>query len=229
MGEMIFITGTDTNVGKTVIAAALGAFWVEQGRRVGAVKPFESGEPLRSDSRFLQATIPLSQTLDEVNLYAFPEAIAPGIAAERAGLVPDLDRVCAHIRAMAARFDVLLVEGAGGIFVPISKSANGQDVMIKDLILELGCAVLVIGRSGLGTINHSLLTLSELRRQKSPVQALILNQTESAVDLSAADNRAILARHTDVPVLGPFPHLPCLSRDALILAGREVFGSLSQL
>lgn len=221
MSNLLFITGTDTGVGKTVITAALGAYLREEGLRVMACKPFESGEPLHGDSRFLKEMIPLDQSIDEINCYAFREALAPGIAAERAGVHIDIDRVTAHIRTLQNQCDVLLVEGAGGLFVPIAPKDNGH-VMVIDFIEQFHAPILLMGRLGLGTINHSLLSISECRNRCMYVLGLVINQTEPHGGPAEETNLDILRRNTDIALFGPFAYLSTLDRSALLAEAKRV-------
>lgn len=227
MGKILVIAGTDTNVGKTLIAAALGAHLVEAGHKISVCKPFESGEPLRADSRFLKEMIPVSQSLDAINLYAFHEALAPGVATEREGRSIDLNHIKRHIDGLAATSDWLLIEGAGGLFVPIAPATSGTGhLMLIDWLETLDYPVLLVGRLGLGTINHSLLSIAELKRRHIPITGLVLNQTTPTISLAEETNPEILARNTDVPIVGPFGYLPKIDRSTLLAEANRVWGRL---
>jgi len=151
--------------------------------------------------------------------------LAPGIAAERAGTPIDLARVTAHLTHLRAHADRLLIEGAGGLFTPIAKTATGH-VMIVDLIATLGMPVLIVARSGLGTLNHSLLTVSELKRRAIPIVGLVLNQHAPASGIAESTNRETLGRLLpDLPIYGPFPHLLSITATTLQTAANAVFAN----
>lgn len=208
MGQTLFITGTDTGVGKTVITAALAIAAKAAGYRVAVCKPFESGNP--RDSEFLQAIIPLDAPLAEINLYHFDEALAPGIAAERAGVAVDLDRVRDHLEALQAKNDLLLIEGAGGLYVPIF-----QGVMMIDLIERLRIPILLVARTRLGTLNHCLLSIAACNERAIPIAGIVLNHTHP--DLALADTTATpsLQRQCSAPIFGPFPYLSSIHSQQL--------------
>lgn len=227
MAKTYMITGTDTGVGKTIMTAALGAYFQSQGKRVSVCKPLESGEPLHSDSRFLKETIPSDQSLEDINLYAFSESLAPGIAAERAGVAISWDRITAHLQALQSKCDVLLIEGAGGLYVPIASHGTRYRLMI-DLIDDLQVPTLVVARTGLGTLNHTCLSVAALTHRHIPVAGIVLNQTTSEFGLADETNITALKRLLpEHPLYGPFPYLSSLSRDSLLSAAKTVFSSFS--
>ncbi len=154
MARIIFITGTDTGVGKTVLTALLTRFLRRAGVRALAMKPFCSGS--RADARLLREMQEKVLTLDEVNPFYFARPVAPSAALGR-GKDIRLDTVLAKIHALEKRCDTLLIEGSGGLMVPL-----GKNYRVLDLIVRLNCQVLVAGRNRLGTINHTLLTLNAL-------------------------------------------------------------------
>lgn len=165
---IIFITGTDTGAGKTVLTALLLAHLRSQGVRALAMKPISSGG--RSDARLLHQLQSKDVTLDEVNPFCFTASLTPALAARREGRKVEMAAVIKHIRRMRARCDVLLVEGAGGLLSPL-----GVKLTALDLIRELRCRVLVAAANKLGVINHARLTVErlELDGNKSPIVVLM--------------------------------------------------------
>ena len=155
MKGMIFITGTDTGVGKTVLTALLAGFLRERGIRVAALKPVCSGG--RDDVRRLHAALGGALTLDEINPWHFRAPIAPLLAARREKKTVKLAPVLAHIRAVQKNFDVVLVEGAGGLLSPL-----GEDFDSRDLITALRAMPVIVAPNKLGVVNQILLTLKAL-------------------------------------------------------------------
>jgi dethiobiotin synthetase len=151
--KILFVTGTDTGVGKTVLTAMLLAFLRGGRGRVRAMKPFCSGA--RDDARLLHSLQKECLTLDDVNPFYFDKPLAPAAAGSPK---VSLGRATKAIRKVAAACDLLLVEGVGGLMVPL-----GRDYWVRDLIAELECKVLVVCPNQLGIINHSLLTVEALK------------------------------------------------------------------
>jgi dethiobiotin synthetase len=161
-----FITGTDTDVGKTLVSCALLHGFAARGRRVVGMKPVAAGctaGALSDDVLQLRAASNITASDELVNPYAFEPAIAPHLAAQQAGVVIDLMRIVAAYRKLAAQADVVIVEGAGGFMVPLNGSQTGAD-----LAQQLGLPVILVVGMRLGCINHALLTvraIAELRLQ----------------------------------------------------------------
>lgn len=153
--KIFFVTGTDTGVGKTVVAALLTRHWVSQRRRVAALKPVSSGN--RHDARLLRAAAGGGLSLDEVNPWHFRVPVAPVWAAAREGRVVRLAEVVRHVRQLARRFDWLVVEGAGGLLSPM-----GTDFDNRDLLLALQAVPVVVACNRLGAINLVRLVLEAL-------------------------------------------------------------------
>ena len=203
-----FVTGTDTGVGKTVAAAALGRAEQAAGRTVAYFKPVQTGlgdgEP--GDADFVSAS---GVTAHEgVRL---SEPLAPAVASERAGTPIDVAGLVARAMDLAAGVDVLLVEGAGGLLVPLA-----GDVTMADLAVRLGGDVVVVVRPGLGTLNHTALTLEAARSRGLTVAGLVICGWPSDPSVTERTNRARLSRMA--PVLGVVPVV-----DGLDTAHPEMF------
>ncbi|MBM4123661.1 MAG: dethiobiotin synthase [Nitrospira sp.] len=215
-----FVTGTDTGVGKTLVIAALAHYLRQQGLDVGVMKPIETGcEPGGSalsdgaDGARLQVGIGNHDPSHLVTPYRFPDPLAPLAAAERAGMTIQPDRIVTAFKELAARHRCLLVEGVGGVMVPI---AEGFDV--RDLIARLGLPVLIVGRAALGGVNHALLTVEALQQRGIPVLAILLNRPAGARAsthgrLQEESTAALLRKRHDIPLLGPLRHEPLLEQD----------------
>jgi len=155
MKQTLFITGTNTGVGKTVLTALLARFLRARGVHAAALKPVCSGG--RADARALHTALAGALTLDEINPWHFRAPVAPSLAARRENKTVKLPQVLAHIRALQKRFDVLLVEGAGGLLSPLGENFNS-----RDLISALCAAPIIVAPNKLGVVNHILLTLEAL-------------------------------------------------------------------
>jgi dethiobiotin synthetase len=182
MERIIFVTGTDTGVGKTVLTALLVAFLREKGVRALGMKPFCSGS--RNDARVLQACQEGCLTLDDVNPFYFDKPLAPGAA----GRPVPLSAAVAKIRHLARQCDVLVVEGVGGLLVPL-----GRNYAVRDLIGRLKCQTIVVGANRLGTINHTLLTVESLQSVDGKCLAIVMMGVKKP-DLSAASNTRIIRK-----------------------------------
>ncbi len=201
--SVLFVTGTDTGVGKTLVTAALAAALTRHGRRVGVVKPAETGcRPDAEDARTLTAAARDDAPLDAVCPYRLPDPLAPMLAAERAGVVIDVDDLVRRVRRRAATVDVLLVEGAGGLLVPLARDAS-----FADFAARLAARVVVVVGSRLGAINHALLTFDALAHRGMAMAGYVINRLGTDDDLAVATNESLLARLTAAPCLGALPWL----------------------
>lgn len=215
MNSGIFITGTDTGVGKTIVTAALALHMKRKGIAVGVMKPIETGITssglARSDAARLQAVIESDDALGAICPFQFELPLAPFAAAQAERREIDLGVIQKVHRLMAGRYEYVVAEGIGGVHVPI-----GRNIDVFDLIARLRLPVVVVGRSGLGGINHALLTVEALRRRRIPVAALVLNQTRPARSklerLQERTTVEILRKQAGVPVLGPLPYRSELSK-----------------
>ncbi len=205
----LFVTGTDTGVGKTFVAAAIARRLRSMGCAVGVMKPVETGLPAgsddNSDAERLKAAAGIHNEPDLISPYRFALPIAPLAAARAARQTIEQARVLDCYRQLAERHDVMVVEGAGGLLVP-----TGPTWDMRDLILWMGLPVVLVGRAGLGGINHALLSLEALSARKAPVLALLLNETEAAENPLQREQVAttvqLLRERTSAPVLGPLPY-----------------------
>jgi dethiobiotin synthetase len=194
-----FITGTDTGVGKTVLAALLARFLRERGIHAAALKPVCSGG--RDDARALRAVMNGALTPDEINPWHFRAALAPLLAGRRERKRVKLADVLAHVRTMQKRFDVLLVEGAGGLLSPL-----GGNFDSRDLIAALRATPMVVCPNRLGAVNQVLLTLAALSRSAS-CRARVVLMSPSKPDVSTNTNAGLLAEFFDAKRILELPWL----------------------
>ncbi len=198
----LFVTGTDTGVGKTEVSCALLLEARAAGLDVGAMKPAESGvapgQP--SDAERLRLAAGGGDEPGLVCPYRFQAPLAPAVAARLAGVEVRLEVILEAARALAARHAALLVEGAGGLLVPLTPRET-----FADLAVALGLPVLVVARAGLGTVNHTALTVEALRARRLRVAGVVLNRTAPGDDPSVPHNAAEVTRLTGVAVLAILP------------------------
>jgi dethiobiotin synthetase len=200
----VFVTGTDTGVGKTLVAAALARHLRSSGLDVGVMKPVETGvtDPDRpgSDAALLQWAADCSDDPELIAAYRLRAPLAPALAAEEESVRIDLAHIVETARSLSKWHDYTIIEGAGGLMVPL---AGG--LLVADLVLHLGLPLLVVCRPGLGTINHTLLTVHAARTMGIPLAGFIINgmpQQPDAAEALAPHNLASLA---SADLLGVLP------------------------
>ncbi|MDD3844906.1 MAG: dethiobiotin synthase [Syntrophorhabdaceae bacterium] len=209
--KSIFVTGTDTGVGKTVISSGIAAYLsTRKGLDVGVMKPFESGiettgERDCGDTWTLKKASGSQDAISEINPYLFKAPLAPEAAASLEKAVIDMNFVTSAYNALAAHHDVVIVEGAGGLLVPIT-----EGFFYADLIRSWNTPVIVVSRLTLGTINHTLLTCAHLKSIGVKVLGVILNDQQGENDVASQTNPGMLEKYLDVPLLGVFPYTPNL-------------------
>jgi dethiobiotin synthetase len=216
--RIIFITGTDTGVGKTILTALLLSHLRSLGCPALALKPFCCGS--RADAHLFHRLQAGALTLDQINPFHFPEPLAPLVAARQQHRLITLQDVLGHVHSFGSS-PVLLIEGAGGVLAPL-----GEGFCALDLIARLRCEVIVVSRNKLGTINHTLLTVRALQtpitpRAKpaaGPPRLTVLLMSARHPDPSAASNPELLSESLapvpvfDFPFLGPGCRPPALLR-----------------
>jgi dethiobiotin synthetase len=187
----VFVTGTGTEVGKTVVAAVIARTAAAQGLTVKVFKPAVSGldEGGESDHELLRRASGSSQSDDEISPYRYGPAVSPHLAAELAGEEVDPGRLRAVAAAAAAEADALVCEGVGGLLVPLT--ADGY--LVRDLASDLGHPVVVVASPGLGTINHTLLTVEVARSAGLEVRTVVLTPWPADPGPMERSNRATIA------------------------------------
>jgi dethiobiotin synthetase len=207
VGAGLFITGTDTGVGKTFVACGLAALLSESGCRVGVMKPAETGCLEKDGKLFPEDAVKLKEAsgcavpLEKVCPFQLRDPLAPGIAAEREGTRIDIDRLIDIYDEIRAAHDLTLVEGAGGLMVPLLPSYT-----YADFARVLKLPILVVAPNRLGVINHLLLTLEHASCTGLRVLGYVLNEVQDGRSLAAETNRAALSVLTAVPCLGEIPY-----------------------
>ncbi|MFV0446417.1 MAG: dethiobiotin synthase [Planctomycetaceae bacterium] len=200
----LFITGTDTGVGKTWVTCALIKAGLEAGGRMGAYKPACSGAETNrqgqlfwSDVEALRFALGGTVSRERIGPQCFRAPLAPPAAAEAEGQHVDWDRILSGAAAWQAECDMLLVEGAGGWHCPLT-----DKLTFADLAQALGFPVLVVAANRLGVINHTLLTLEAIRNRGLSVAGVVLCHVSPDGDQASSSHRDLLLRYADLPWLG---------------------------
>lgn len=202
--KAVFITGTDTGVGKTFVSCKLLEQWHHDGYQTFGIKPIASGCELNSEGRLvnedalqLQQSASIKRPYEVVNPIALPEPIAPHLAARKNDIELNSEIVCETIRsAIQADADINLIEGAGGWTIPLS----AQDTY-ADVVVELGLPVILVVGIRLGCINHALLTVKDLARRNVPLLGWVANRIDPEM-LVAEENIETLKHWIAAPCLG---------------------------
>ena len=207
--KVIFITATDTAVGKTVTAFVVGVLLRKQGFDVGVMKPVQCAG---GDARFLKKALGIQDELKVINPFYAPEPLSPHLAFRRAKIKFDKQRVQKELEKLRARHDIVLVEGAGGLMVPLT---NGY--YNADLIADLKARVIIVARLDLGTINHTLLTIHEARKRGLMIMGLVFCQTKPVrKGLPENTNPQEIEKLSGVEVLGIIPYLKPLNKKNIL-------------
>ncbi len=220
MSKGVFITGTDTGVGKTIVAAGIIRALKRKGINAGAMKPIETGCSgtgdrgqitdglIPADALFLRELAGMDDPVNAVAPVRFANPLAPMAASELEGKPVDLDTLFHSFAALAQKYEFLVVEGAGGLMVPIKmRSGSSTYYYMANLIKDLDLPSVIVSRAGLGAINHTLLTVMHAIREGIGVRGVIINNTGPAGNTIAEQtNPGILQRICPVPVLGIVPY-----------------------
>ena len=200
MTQGIFITGTGTEIGKTVIAGGLAASLKQAGTNVGVMKPISTGDT--TDAQFLKHAAQVDDALHSINPIFLRHPLAPSVAARMEGKDIDLSHIETAFTELQQKYDFMIVEGVGGIAVPIH-----DDFLVVHLIKRLQLPMLIVAQVGLGTLNHTLLTVAYARQFELQISGIVLNglRTETA-GLAESTNPVEIENLTGVPVIGIVPY-----------------------
>jgi dethiobiotin synthetase len=205
----LFVSATDTGVGKTWVACALARAAVRRGLRVAVMKPCETGDG-DDGARLLEAA---GRALDPAlaRPYRFHLPASPEVAARAEGTLVDVARIEGAFARLTADAELTIVEGAGGLLVPVAPG-----VLMADVAARLGLPLLIVARASLGTVNHTLLTLEAARARRLAVAGVVLCRAVDSAGPEEATNPDAIASYGRAPILGIFPH----GRDADAVADR---------
>ncbi len=204
----IFVTGTDTGVGKTLVAATLARLLRDRGVNVGIMKPVTSGcierdgKLVSEDAELLAWGAGLAGVDADAVPYCLREPLAPSEAAGRDGVRIDFGHIAEAYDRLAARHDYVIVEGAGGLMVPL---AGG--LLIADLAARLRLPLLVVARPNLGTVNHTVLTCFAARQLELTVAGVIINNYPETPGMAEQSAPHLISSLAGAPVIGIFPHV----------------------
>ncbi len=196
----IFITATDTGIGKTVATAVLGVLLQNKGYNIGVMKPVQCGG---NDAVFLKSFLKIADPLEEINPFYAPEPLSPHLAFKRARKKIDIQKIISIYQELQSKHDVVLVEGAGGLMVPLR-----DDYQIADLIRDLNLDTIIVSRLGLGTINHTLLTVGQIKLKGVRVRGIVFSKTNNKKkSIPEETNSTEIGQLTNLPILGIIPYL----------------------
>ena len=213
MTRGIFVTGTDTEIGKTAITGGLAAVLKRRGINAGVMKPISAGG--RADAELLRRAVRSNESLDTINPISLRDPLSPNIAAAREERVLDLAPVFDAFDRLSKIHDCVLVEGVGGLLVPIA-----DDFLVADLAARFDLHLLIVARAALGTINHTLLTIEAARSRGLQVNSVIYNTlSPGGPDVSAQMSPGVVTRISGVPSAGTVPYDPDVDVDAICLGG----------
>ena len=229
MAKGFFITGTDTGVGKTIIAGALILIIRSLELRVCGMKPIETGcfksklkvqsskfkvkekVLIPSDGMFLKKIADMDDSINSVAPIRLENPLAPFPASEIEGMPVDIEKIKKAFAELAKKYDAVVVEGIGGLLVPIN-----YNYFVLDLAKDFGLPIIIVSRTGIGTINHTLLTVNYAMKKGLNVAGIILNYSRPPENTLAEEtNPEVIRQISPVPILGIFPYIE--SRERVIL------------
>ena len=202
----LFVTGTDTDVGKTVVTAGLAAVMQSLGYKSGVYKPFQSGAEEKNGfliSPDLSYVKKLDFYIETLCTYLLKAPTAPYIAAELENVNINLSAVAREYQSLKQTCDVVLVEGAGGLLVPVTK-----DALMIDAAKMLDLPLLIVARPNLGTINHTLLTINQAKIAGLDIAGVVINRyPQDTDDIAIKTAPRLIEEYTDVSILGIIPDI----------------------
>lgn len=200
----VFVTGTNTGVGKTIIAASLALFLRSRGLDIGVMKPVESGVTnpahLGPDASLLQWAANCHDADSLISPYRLTSPIAPSDAAKIENIFIDFSELTANAQFLVKQHDFTIIEGAGGLMTPLTGG-----LLVADLVRAIGLPLLVVSTAQLGTINHTLLTIFSAQQMGIPVAGFVVNRMPEHPDLAAQSAPHSLASLASADILGIFP------------------------
>jgi dethiobiotin synthetase len=261
MSKGIFITGTDTGVGKTIVSAATIRLLIKKGIKVGAMKPIETGcrktedreqktedreqktedRLLPSDGMFLKEMAGMDDSIDLVTPIRLEHSLAPTVASEiEFGVMSyefgakGMKKVFDAYEKLSKKYEFMVVEGVGGLLVPISKlqtpDSKLKTYFVADLIKDLKLPVIVVARPTLGTINHTLLTVNHALKEGIDVLGVIINyHMPPAGDIAEKTNPGVLKELCPVPIIGMLPYIEDVTKDNIESAAIKYLSFLQPL
>ncbi len=206
--KSIFVTGTDTGVGKTIVTAAIAWNLKQAGRSVAVMKPVQTGTIVSgpTDLEFVQEVLGSDHRIDVSCPYSFPDPVAPLVASMLSGERIQIDRIVDAYKKLSAENEFVIVEGAGGLLVPIL-----EDYFMSDLALDLELPVLIVSRPDLGTLNHTLLTLESAEKKGLDIAGVVISNYPWDPGIPEQTNPELILSMTGVNMLGIIPNSNSIS------------------
>ena len=199
--KRIFIAGTDTACGKTMVTGALASALRLKGFKVGVMKPISCGG--REDARFLALCAGVKDSMDLINPIYLKEPLSPNVAAKIERKKIDLKKIDAALKLFSKKYEYLIVEGCGGLLVPVT-----EGFFVIDLIPRMKAETILVSRAGLGAINHSLLSIEALNLWRIKLKGVIFNRLSGGpLSVPEKTNPEVVSRISGVPSLGVFPFM----------------------
>jgi len=211
--QSLFITGTDTDVGKTYITAGLAASFYEMGVDIGVMKPFAAGTAQKKgfkseDVKILSDAAHVDDPENLINPQFFPIPASPYTAWKKLKTKPKISTILSSFKKLSKLHDVLLVEGMGGVMTPILK-----DYFITDLIKQMKIPTIIVTRTKVGTVNHTLMTVMMCKKYKIPIKGIIINNFDDGYPVNQLTKD--LENLTGVKVLGSIPFIKDMDNASL--------------
>jgi dethiobiotin synthetase len=210
-----FITGTDTGVGKSVVTACLATLFKSRGEDVGVMKPIETGvdpecsSAANSDAKFLMEVTGIQDS--DVCTYRLKTPASPYQAARIEGKEIDPEKILEKFRTLQSKHSMMLVEGIGGLLVPITQRYN-----VANLALEMELPLIIVSRIKIGTLNHTLLTINAARQHGLNIKGVILNSSDGfGLNEVEKEQRKLIEEFSDTPMLGICPYIEDVSREGI--------------
>lgn len=209
--KSIFITGTDTEVGKTVVTATVASCIKSSGKKVAAMKPIQTGTDVQEilDIEFIYRVLGEDYIIDDVCPYRFANPLSPKLASEISGDEINIKNILSSFRVLYEKYEHVIVEGAGGIMAPIK-----SDYFISDLISDLDIPVIIVARPDLGTINHTLLTVEYAKNKGLKLLGVIINKYPYKPGYAELTNPNEISVISGIPILGIIPEIKNIDTDS---------------
>ncbi len=215
MSKAVFVSGTDTGVGKTIVSLVIAAGLKNKGVNVGFMKPVQCAG---NDARFLKSRLGLKDPLNLINPYFAKEPLCPSVAFKRQGIIFKKERILNSFEALKRKYDFLVVEGAGGLSVPLKDS-----YLISDLVKDLNLPLIIVSRLGLGTINHTLLTIESAKEKGIEVLGVVFNcLKKQKAGIPERINPEVIEALGKIPILGILPFISKFDEKSLLKAAEKI-------
>lgn len=210
MGKGIFIIGTDTDVGKTFVNGGITYKLKQDGYKVISYKPIQSGGTIPQDCKYVKEVCDLNNPYEEMNSYCLKEEVSPHLAARMENISIDKEKIVNHYKDLIDKYDYVIVEGAGGIVVPLIEN----EYFVYDLIKDLDIDVVIVARAGVGTINHTVLTNEFLKQKSIKAKGIIINQYDEK--FYEDDNITAIENLTQLQVVGKLSKISNFTKENIV-------------